>query len=164
MRDVYRRDGSKTGRILANKNEMQPGDYFRHAIVILKASDGRYIMQQRGFKTKYYPGQWDVTGGGVEAGETSDIAGAREVYEELGLCVDPKDMTFMLTEVSDWGNDRGLIIDTWFVKVEIPDEGFRLQAEEVNDVRLVDAKQFIDTVCYNKTEQYRAMLERTVEM
>ena len=43
-RDVYTRDGVKTGEIREKHAPDRPGDYFLHAIDILRCRDGRYIL------------------------------------------------------------------------------------------------------------------------
>ncbi len=42
------------------------------------------MVQQRALKARYYAGKWDMTGGGVRAGETPVEAAVRELSEELG--------------------------------------------------------------------------------
>lgn len=160
MREVYRRDGTPTGRSVAKHDKLEKGWYLLHAIVILKTLDGRYIMQQRSLKAKYCPGQWDVTGGGVIAGETSACAAAREAEEELGVSVDPKDLKPMLREITQWGDDYGMICDTYAARVAVPEDGFRIARSEVNDVRCVDFETFLTTVTYNKSAAFAEMLKR----
>lgn len=162
MRDVYFRDGTKTGKTVAKHQKLEKGEWLLHAIAILKTEDGGYIMQQRSKKARHYPGQWDVTGGGVNAGETGAEGAAREVWEELGIEVDAEKMRFMLREHQELGEDTGLIIETYAARVSVPEGGFRLEAREVEGVKIVPAAEFIDTVCYNKSEAYRQMLLRTI--
>ncbi len=85
MRDVFDKDGRFTGKTVPKHAQLEKGEYFLHAIVILRMEDGGYLLQQRSLKARWYAGAWDVTGGGVSAGETSAQAAAREAYEELGL-------------------------------------------------------------------------------
>lgn len=160
MRDVFLRDGTFTGMRIEKHEPMQKGWYLRHAIIILKTPEGGYIMQQRSPKAKHSPGQWDVTGGGVTSGESSAQAAAREAFEELGVTVKPEALVCMLTEVTEWGDDYGMICDTYAVRAEVPEGGFNLAEREVHDVRVVDFDTFLDTVTYNKTEAFREMLRR----
>jgi len=159
-RDVFRRDGTFTGMSIDKHAPMQKGWYLSHAIIILKTMDGGYIMQQRALKAKYSPGKWDVTGGGVIAGETSAQAAVREAYEELGVTVESQNLRLMLTEVTEWGDDYGMICDTYAARVELPAGGFRISGREVNDVKVVPFEEFIETVTYNKTQDFYHMLQR----
>ena len=109
-RDVYTREGAPKGAARPKHAHNQPGDYFLHAIDILRCDDGRYILQQRSLSARHYPGVWDVTGGGVLSGETPPQAGIREAMEELGVTVDPENMREIYRDHADWDDGTGLII------------------------------------------------------
>lgn len=126
----------------------------------MKTPDDLYVMQQRSLKAKYSPGEWDVTGGGVISGETSAEAAVREAYEELGVSVRPEALRHMLREITYWGEDYGMICDTYAARVELPADGFAIAEYEVNDVKCVPFEEFLETVTYNKTDVFREMLER----
>lgn len=50
--------------------------------------DGTVLMQRRHFSA-VHGGLWEFPGGKVEAGETPEGAGVRELHEELGVVLDP---------------------------------------------------------------------------
>ena len=85
-REVYTRGGEPTGEIVEKHAPRRPGDYFRHVLLVMKTEDspppgqgeGQYIVQQRSLNARFYAGKWDVTGGGVQAGETPEDAVIRE--------------------------------------------------------------------------------------
>ena len=56
----------------------------------LVAPDGTILVQQRPLD-KAHGGLWEFPGGKREAGESTRIALARELEEELGIAVDPAD-------------------------------------------------------------------------
>jgi 8-oxo-dGTP pyrophosphatase MutT (NUDIX family) len=58
------------------------------AVVFLVDRRGRILMQHRTADARTSPNQWGMPGGRVEAGETPEAAGRREVYEETGIRVD----------------------------------------------------------------------------
>ena len=53
--------------------------------------EGRVLVQQRPVG-KSLAGLWEFPGGKIDAGETPEIALARELHEELGIIVDPADL------------------------------------------------------------------------
>lgn len=163
MRDLYLRDGTFTGTTIEKHTKLQAGQYVLHAIVIMKTNDGQYIMQQRSLKAKYSPGEWDVTGGGVAAGETTAQAAVREAEEELGVKIDPEKLVHMLREITLWGEDYGMICDTYAARVDLPEGGFSIAEREVNDVKCVGFEEFLNTVTYNKTPEFHDMLVRVEE-
>ena len=58
-------------------------------VAVLKNTDGRYLFIRRGLKLKRAPGVWCFVGGEVEPNEAYDAAIVREVFEEVGLHIDP---------------------------------------------------------------------------
>lgn len=62
------------------------------AIVI----DGdKFLILKRSDKVGGSRGFWNFPGGSVEEGESYDVAAARELQEEAGLVVDPKDLEYI---------------------------------------------------------------------
>ena len=160
MRDVFLRDGTFTSISIDKHAPMRKGWYLSHAIIIMKTMDGGYIMQQCSPKAKHSPGMWDVTGGGVICGETSAQAAVREAFEELGVMVQPENLRHMLREITEWGEDYGMICDIYAERVELPAEGFRISEREVGGVKVVPFEEFLETVTYNKTQDFYCMLQR----
>ena len=158
-RDVYTRAGAPTGEIREKHAPSHPGDYFLHAIDILRCSDGRYILQQRSLKLRYYPGVWDVTGGGVDTGETPMQAGIREAREELGLELRPEAMRQIYRYYADWDDGTGLILYVYGCEVELPEGGITPNTYEVNAVKLVTFDEYYDAVMWNKDAGFGAALK-----
>jgi isopentenyldiphosphate isomerase len=58
----------------------------RAVSIAVLGSDGRLLVHRRADSKDVWPGMWDLAAGGVvAAGETYDIAAARELAEELGV-------------------------------------------------------------------------------
>ncbi len=55
--------------------------------IVVKDSQGRCLLLRRSRGSKANGGRWDFPGGKVDAGESFDVALAREVLEETGLKV-----------------------------------------------------------------------------
>ena len=87
--DIYDRQKQKTGRVM-QKNDwhMKEGDFHLTVLGVLqRKSDGKYLITQRVETKAWAAGWWEVSGGGVMAGETSSEAVMREVREETGIDV-----------------------------------------------------------------------------
>ena len=161
MREVHLRDGTPTGIIKEKHAPRRPGEYFLHAVAILKTIDGRYVLQQRSLKAKYYPGKWDVAGGGVRAGETTLQAALRETYEEMGISAEENDCRHALRYVTDWDDGTGgLIVDMYAVKVKVPDNGINFDPNEVNAVKVVDYNEYAEAIAFNKTDEFMRAVAR----
>lgn len=63
----------------------------RCTYVLVRRGDGRIHVHRRTPTKDAYPGAWDMLPGGVvAAGETNDVAAARELQEELGVTAVPE--------------------------------------------------------------------------
>lgn len=60
------------------------------ADVVCVRGDGEVLLIQRGWPP--YKGAWALPGGHVGPGESARSAGARELWEETGVGVDPEDL------------------------------------------------------------------------
>lgn len=160
--DLYRRDGTPIGRTIPKKEERAPDEYYLHTHIIFCDQEGRYLLQQRALTQKYLPGKWDVTGGGVMAGETSADAALRELREELGLSLRPEELHFVRRRVDE--NAGHCLLDMYCAKLHFRPEDCVLQKEEVEAVRLVSFEEFVETVRYNKDEVYLEMLKEADQL
>lgn len=90
--DIYDIDRRRTGRIMRrNDFHMAPGDYHLSVLGIVTDPQGRFLITQRKMDKIWAPGAFEVPGGGVQAGESSEEAVKREVSEETGLCAFTQD-------------------------------------------------------------------------
>lgn len=86
--DIYDENKQPTGRTMKRNDwNMKPGDYHLTVLGVLQNTDGRYLITKRVMTKSWAAGWWEVSGGGVQAGETSEQAVRREVLEETGIDV-----------------------------------------------------------------------------
>ena len=169
-RERLTREGTPTGEIVEKHAPRRPGDYFGHVLLVLKTADspppgegeGRYIVQQRSLKARYYAGKWDVTGGGVQAGETAAQAAVREAAEELHLSLSPAQLAFSRSFPVDWPDGTGLWVTMFGCRVPVPEGGFSFDEREVNDVRIFPYSAFRACVMDHNDESFGRILD-TVE-
>lgn len=84
------------GRTAAYSEVHNGGLWHRGVHVIVYTPDGRIVMQKRAPTLAYHPNEVEISvGGGVDAGETTEQAAIREVKEELGVVVNPKELRFL---------------------------------------------------------------------
>ena len=142
--DIYDTDKKKTGRRMQRNDwHMQPGDYHLTVLgVLMRKSDGRYLITQRAMTKSWAPGWWEVSGGGVMAGEESSEAVRREILEETGI------------DVKDWEGgyefsyrrDNPKEGDNYFVDIyrfigEFQESDVVLQTSEAQSFRLATADE-----------------------
>ena len=170
-REVYRRDGTPTGEIVEKHAPKRPGDYFRHALIVMKTADsplpgkgeGQYIVQQRSLKARFYAGKWDVTGGGVLAKETPEEAIIREVKEELNLEICPEQLTLAYEFIAEWDDETGLLLSMYACRLPVPKNGFTWNTWEVNDVQVMPFHIFREHLMDHNDATFGAALDRIEE-
>ena len=141
--DIYNEKKELTGRRMRRNDwHMQPGDYHLTVLGVIRRTDGRYLITRR-VMTKYWaPGWWEVSGGGVMAGESSHAAVLREVREETGLDVSEFAGGYLFSYRRD-NPEEG---DNYFVDIyrftgDFREEDLHLQAAEADGWKLATADE-----------------------
>ena len=86
--DIYDENKQPTGRTMKRNDwHMKPGEFHLTVLGVIARPDGTFLITKRVMTKAWAPGWWEVSGGGVQAGESSEEAVRREVKEETGLDV-----------------------------------------------------------------------------
>ena len=86
--DIYDADRNRIGKTIPREGAfLKEGEFMLYVLAIVENAQGKYLITQRSLDKHWAAGWWEVTGGGVLAGETPDQAVVREVREEVGLDV-----------------------------------------------------------------------------
>ena len=67
--------------------------HFASGIAIMR-NDGKLLVVRRKLSDDFLAGEWELPGGGVDAGETIEQCAARELKEETGLEIEKVTGTF----------------------------------------------------------------------
>lgn len=129
--DVLDENGRPTGKTaLRGDGILEPGEYHLVVHVWVASTSGKLLIQRRAEDRKLMPGEWAATGGSAVAGEDSETAARRELYEELGIAA--RDMRF-LTRIKR----RNSLLDVWLTVDDTPSERLVLQSTEVAEAKWV---------------------------
>lgn len=138
--DIFDENNNSLNYCVSRKKAHDKKLWHRHVSCWIMNEKGQVLMQQRALTKKKNPGMWAKTGGHVECGETPDEAISREVYEEIGLKVDKKDIKNIEIFKSSNSNENyfsyGYIFFTRY-----KENDFILQKEEVNSVKYYSIEQ-----------------------
>ncbi|TWT27042.1 NUDIX domain-containing protein [Planomicrobium sp. CPCC 101110] len=129
--DLYDVNRNKTNQTWVRGEVLQPGHYHLVVHVCVFDSNGDMLIQQRQPFKEGWPNMWDLTvGGSAVAGDTSQTAAQRELYEELGLDLDFQQIRPHLTINFERGFD-----DIYLIEKNVPLQTLTLQYEEVQNVK-----------------------------
>ncbi len=153
--DIVDAKGHPTGQTKLRKLVHRDGDLHRAVDIWVINQRRQVLLQHRAPEKDSYPNYWDIScGGHVVAGETPLMAAVSELHEELGLIVQPDDLTF-LTEwhtktrpAPDFLNNSINILYLIQTNCEISD--FILQASEVSEVKYLSADELEQIVQENQ--------------
>ena len=137
--DAYNKDFEKVeGMTLIRGEAIPDGVYHLVSDIIVKHTDGDYLLMQRD-SSKHFGGMWEATAGGSALkGETPYEGAVRELYEETGIRAGE------MKEV-----DRKTVPKrrTWYVTflcvTDVPKDSIRLQENETTAYRWVSRDEML---------------------
>ncbi len=141
--DIYDKNKQLTGRTMRRNDWCLADDEYHLSVLgVIRRSDGKYLITKRKMDKHWAPGWWEVSGGGVLAGETSRDAVLREVYEETGLDVSGCESQLALTyHRENPGEGDNYFVDVYLFHMDFKEEDVKIQLAEATDFRLADAEQ-----------------------
>jgi len=137
--DAYDEDENLMGRDLLRDEPVPKGLYHLVVTILVRHVDGEYLLMQRDFSKKSYPGYLEATAGGsVLKGETPIEAATREVNEETGLSI------FGLQLLDKVKYDYGDIYYCYWAKTADDKNSVTLQQGETIDFKWVNENQLLE--------------------
>ena len=141
--DILTPEGKSTGKT-ALKSEAHKNGWFHATVHIwLFTSDEKILLQKRALTKKVFPGIWDISvAGHVGAGEATLEGAKREIFEEIGLQLEEKDLIKIGTRIHQVTHKNGIQDNehhhVFIAELKIPITELKIQIEEVDDVQLFD--------------------------
>ncbi len=141
--DIYDKNKQLTGRqMLRDDWNMQDGEYHLSVLGAVVRPDGKFLITRRKADKPWGAGMWEVSGGGLKAGEDSADGIVREIREETGLNVAGCPGGFLF----DYHRENPEKGDNYFVDVyrfilDFDETDVRPQEEETDGFMLADAEQ-----------------------
>jgi len=154
--DLYNENGEKLGRTIFRGEELKIGEYHLAVHIWILNDENKFLIQKRAATKKKFPNMWSMTGGAVLSGETSENACIREVFEELGIRLNFKNL-----------NKLGIIkrknclVDVWVAYKNCDIENLILQDEEVSEAKWADITE-IEALLQN--EEFTPSVVQGLEM
>lgn len=133
--DVYDKNRNPIGKTIKRGDPFGENEFYVCCEVWIVNSKNQMLVTQR-HPDKKAGGQWEFTGGGVLTGETTLVAAAREVKEELGICLNESEF-----ELRDVYKHKNYFMDIYVVKKDFSEEEIILDKNEVVDWKWMSQKE-----------------------
>ena len=135
--DLVNKDKKRVGKtyVRYSENPIPEGLYHITARVWIKKPDGKLIILQR-HPTRADGLLWESTSGAIIHNEKSINGAVREVFEETGIVIDPKELIYLGDVVS---ND--CIEENYMCKLK-RDQCIILQKDEIINAKFFDVDEF----------------------
>ena len=157
--DLYDRDRNLVGKDHIRGVPIHDGYYHLGVHAWIRNSKGEYLISQRAATRQNYSLKWECVGGSVLKGEDSLEGALREVKEEVGIKLDPKNGRLVFSQLRDVVDGRKFsdIIDVWLFKYDgevsllnaTTDEVCQVRWMSVEEIRkLFDKGEFVYTLGY----------------
>ena len=136
--DLYTACGEKTGEKIQRGEKLPEGLYHLVSEVLVRHTDGSYLLMRRSPEKKIYPGCWEATAGGSAlAGEDAFVCARREMREETGI--ERAEFAPMGVMVSDL---TATIYHSFLAVTDCPRDSIVLQEGETVDYRWLSEAEF----------------------
>ena len=156
--DVCDERGLPTGEVVERSVAHSEGILHRTAHVwIVRKEQGRWqvLLQKRSANKDSYPGMYDTSSAGhIPAGKEPKESALRELEEELGICADPEELTYIgtfRTQYEEVFHGKPFrdneVIRIFLYQKPVDPEKLVLQESEVEEVRYFDLAEAYREIC-----------------
>lgn len=141
--DIYDSNKQKTGRTMVRNDwHMGPDEFHLTVLGVIMRPDGKFLITQRVLTKSWAPGHWEVSGGGVQAGEESHEAVLREIREETGLDASQAEGGYMFSyqRINPEEGDN-YFVDIYRFVLDFEEKDIKLQTAEAMGYRLATREE-----------------------
>lgn len=137
--DLVNEKDEVIGEVLKSKANSDPKLIHREVMVYIFDEKYRFLVQQRSWNKKVYPGIWaESAAGHIGKGEIPEAAAHRELKEEMGFDVPLK---FIQKRLNKFKNETHF---SYCYIGRYKNEKINFQKEEVEQVKFVTKEEFDD--------------------
>ena len=162
--DIYDKNKCRTGRTMKRNDWILKDDEY-HLTVLggVRNTKGKYLITKRAADKSWAPGWWEVSGGGVMAGEDSADAVKREVLEETGIDVKDAEGGYCFTyHRENPGKGDNYFVDVYRFTLDFDEKDVRPEEDETSGFMLADPeeiKAFADEGIFLHYDSIKAVFE-----
>lgn len=140
--DIYDTSHNRTDKVVTRDTLPVPGERYLVVHICIFNAQGEMLIQRRHPLKDRYGGCWDVSAGGfAQHGEDSVAAILRESYEELGIHLMSKDISFILT-----AEFSHVLDDFYYAKYDIPLSDIKVAADEITEIEWASQQKILQMI------------------
>ncbi len=141
--DIYDSNKQRTGRTMKRNDWcLKDGEYHLTVLGVIVRPDGKFLITQRVMTKSWAPGWWEVSGGGVMAGEDSQDAVKREILEETGLDVSKAEGGYQFSyKRENPGEGDNYFVDIYRFVMDFDESDVKVQDKEAADFKLATVEE-----------------------
>ncbi|MCL2593322.1 MAG: NUDIX domain-containing protein [Defluviitaleaceae bacterium] len=166
--DVLDEKGNKTGRLHERGKPLNKGEYQRQVYVGILNNKKQWLIAKRTPNKFPAPNMWEFVGGHVIAGDDSLTSALKEVCEELGIILEPRNgKLFKSYKWQRNGDDSGCFVDIWLFRQNIDISTITLCPNETCDAMWatsLDITRMIDEGVFKNWENITCLDELFAEV
>ncbi|MCL2353078.1 MAG: NUDIX domain-containing protein [Defluviitaleaceae bacterium] len=152
--DVLNEDSTPRG-YTKERGTLVEGEYHLVVRSWIVQANGDFLVSKRS-GSKPWPLLWETPGGAALAGEESLTAAIREVYEEIGVALDPKNAHFFKRQSKPRPNSTsgGAVFDDWIFYQNVKLYDTYLDFSEVCDIMYASEDKIKEMIAEKKFLSY----------
>ena len=143
---IVDKKGNFTGQVM-DKEEAHDKNLLHNEVGIFIINDKREVLlQKRSANKRFSPNKWGLCAGHVDAYETLEDAALREIKEEVGLNVTPKELIPYGEREITISDSNSHITYFYYVKCNKKEDEFIIQEEELSEVKWFNIDEIITMI------------------
>ena len=141
--DIYDENRMPTGETVDRYNlSLNPKQFHLVVIGILFTEDKKVLITKRSPDKRYAGGLWEIPGGGVRAGENSQDAVQREIFEETGINLYDRDYEKLYNYKRINTESNSYFVDMYCYLISEEDiRNVNIQVEEVSAFKILSISE-----------------------
>lgn len=140
--DGYNADRTLAGVDIVRSGAFPVGLYHAVSEVIVRHTDGSFLVMQRDFSKETHPGEWEIgAGGSVLKGESFYDGAVRELFEETGIRAEKLEKLYESSKVHE--NGIGALYTGYLCITNINKTAVKLQEGETIAFRWVSEEEIL---------------------